>query len=278
MTTALTTPLRRPTDLIERLGRVALATQGVLYLVAGLIALSLALGDHDGGKEASQRGAIESVARQPFGRVLLLLLLAGLLAHAAWRVVLAVRGEPGPGDDGTSIAKRVADGGRALVYLSLSAYAYGLLAHAASGDDDAERETAARVLDWPAGRWLVIVAGLAVIAVGLWRASQVVTAAFLDDLDLAGADRRVRRVVEISGRVGYLARGLAFGLVGWFLLQAGIQHDPAESRSLDESLRELLGRPHGPWMLGVLALGLVLFGWFRLLDARHRRTGDLVHA
>jgi hypothetical protein len=108
--------------------------------------------------------------------------------------------------------------------------------------------------------------------------SKVVTAAFLEDLDLGGLTGGTRRAVEVSGRVGYAARGAAFGLVGWFLLVAGVQHDPSESRGLDESLRELLGRPHGPWLLGLLALGLVLFGSYRLLDSRFRKPSAIVHA
>lgn len=278
MTTTTFQTGRRAVDVTERLGRVALATQGTLYLVVGLLAASLALGDHGGGTEPSQRGAIASVARQPFGRLLLIALLAGLLAHAAWRILLAARGEPGPDDDGKSLVKRAANGGRALVYLGLALVAFRLLTHSGGGRDDTERESTARVLEWPGGQWLVVVAGLAVIGVGLWRMSQVVTADFLDDLDLSGVDRRMRRLVEISGRVGYLARGVAFGLVGWFLLVAGIQHDPSESRSLDESLRELLGRPHGPWLLGLLAVGMALFGAHRILDARYRTTSELVHA
>jgi hypothetical protein len=276
--TTVLAPVRTTTDLTERLGRVALATQGVLYLVVGVIAGSLALGDHGGDKEASQRGAIESVARQPFGRVLLVVLLAGLVAHSAWRVLLAVRGEPGPDDDGKSIAKRAANLGRGAIYLSLSLLAFRLLTTSSGGDSSTEKESTARVLDWPAGQWLVIVAGLAIIAVGLWHMSKVVTAAFLEDLDLGGLTGGTRRAVEVSGRVGYAARGAAFGLVGWFLLVAGVQHDPSESRGLDESLRELLGRPHGPWLLGLLALGLVLFGSYRLLDSRFRKPSAIVHA
>ncbi len=281
MTTTTFHTGHRPVDLTERLGRVALATQGTLYLVVGLLAASLALGDHGGDKEASQRGAIESVARQPFGRVLLLVLLAGLLAHTAWRTLLAARGEPGPDDDGKSLVKRAANTGRAVIYLGLSAVAFRFLTTSTDqggGSGDTERAHTARVLDWPAGQWLVIAVGLGVIGVGLWRMSQVVTANFMDDLDLTGVDRRMRRLVEIAGRVGYLARGVAFGLVGWFLLVAGIQHDPSESRSLDESLRELLARPHGPWLLGLLALGMVLFGAYRVLDARFRMTSEIVHA
>lgn len=275
MTTTLAAPAT-PTDVTERLGRVALATQGVLYVAMGFIALSLALGDRSG--EASQSGAIESVARQPFGQVLLVVLLLGLVAHAAWRLLLAVRGEPGPDDDGQSVAKRVANLGRAGIYVSFSLLAYRLLTTSRGDDGNSQAESTARVLDWPAGKWLVMGAGLAVVATGLWNMSKVVTAKFLEDLDTARCEERLRQAIEAAGRVGYFSRGVAFALVGWFLLKAGLEHDASESRGLDQSLKELLERSHGPWILGALALGLALFGSYRLLDARFRKPSEVVHS
>lgn len=276
MTTALAAPATS-TDLTERLGRVALATQGVLYVVIGIIAVSVALGDHDNG-EASQSGAIESVARQPFGRVLLAVLLLGLIAHASWRVLLAVRGEPGQGDDGQSVVKRAANLGRAAIYVSFSFLAFRILTSSSSEEGNTQKESTARVLEWPAGEWLVVGAGLAVIGAGIWNMSKVFTAKFLENLDLGGLSQNARTAVETTGRVGYFARGVAFGLVGWFLFEAGRQHDPSESRGLDASLRELLGKPHGPWMLAALALGMLLFGTYRLLDARFRKPSEIVNS
>lgn len=264
-------------DLMTKLGRVALATQGVLYLVIGALALDLARGDGDA--EASQRGALEAAARQPFGRVLLLVLLVGLLAHMGWRVALAIRGEPGDDEDGGSVAKRVANAGRAVIYAGLAVAAARILL--GSGGDSgggSEKESTATVLEWPGGRWLVIAAGLAVIGAGLWNLSKVVTATFLDDLDLSGLDRGPRRAVEGAGRVGYGARGVAFGLIGWFLVRAGLEHDPEEARGLDQSLRELATADHGPAVLAVLAVGMALFGAFRLMDARWRRPSAITHS
>jgi hypothetical protein len=276
VTTALASPVPT-TDVTERLGRVALATQGVLYVVIGLIAASVALGDHDTG-EASQSGAIESIARQPFGRVLLSVLLVGLVAHAAWRLLLAVRGEPGPDDDGKSVAKRAANLGRAAIYVSFSYLAVRILTSSGGEEGNTQKESTARVLEWPAGEWLVTGVGLAVIAAGIWNMSKVFTAKFLENLDLGGLSHEARTAVETTGRVGYFARGVAFALVGWFLFEAGRQHDPSESRGLDESLRELLGRAHGPWLLGALALGMVLFGSYRMLDSRFRKPSEIVHS
>ncbi len=275
----MTTTIDRPdvSEGVERLGRVAIATQGALYVIMGFLAVQVSQGDSDA--QASQRGAIESVARQPFGRILLVVVIAGLAAHALWRLVLAARGEPGPDDDGKSMAKRAGNVGRALVYVSLTAAAVRILTRSGSGGGgDTEKRSTAMVLEWPGGKYLVVVAGLAVVGAGVWNARRTFTGSFLKHLDLSPLDHRGRSTVEWLGRAGYLARGLAFALVGWFLVKAGLEHDPDESRSLDEALRELVERGYGPPLLFALAIGLVLFGAYRILDARFRREHDVTFA
>ena len=264
-------------DVMVKAGRVALATQGVLYLIIGALALDLARGDR--GEEASQRGALEAAARQPFGKVLLIVLLVGLVAHAGWRIALAIRGEPGPDDDSKAVLKRVANVGRAAIYVGLAYAALQILMKSGeSSGGDTEKKSTAAVLDWPGGRWIVIAVGLGVIAGGLWNASKAVTAKFLERLDLSQLDEGRRKAVEITGRIGYPARGLAFGLVGWFLVKAGIEYDPNESRGLDQSLRELTEADHGTLVLTALALGLVLFGAYRLLDAKYRKASEITYS
>ncbi len=264
-------------DVMVKVGRVALATQGVLYLIIGALVLDLARGDR--GEEASQRGALEAAARQPFGRWLLVVLLVGLVAHAGWRIALAIRGEPGSDDDGSSVVKRLANVGRAAIYVGLAVAALQILLRSGGGSGgDTEKESTATVLDWPGGRWIVIAVGLGVIGAGLWNISKVVTAKFLENLDLAQLDQGRRRAVEITGRIGYPARGVAFALVGWFLVKAGLEHDPNESRGLDQSLQELVDASHGPLVLALLALGLALFGAYRLCDARYRKASEITHS
>lgn len=278
MTTTPKAPAARtgPDDGVVRLGRIALSTQGVLYVVLGLLAAKVASGDQSA--TPSQEGAIASVARQPYGRVLLVVLLIGLLTHVVWRLVLAVRGEPGDDEDGKSAAKRAANVGRAAVYVAFSAAAVRILFSHPSKKKETEDETTSSVLGWPGGQVIVVVAGVVVLGVGAWNVKKAVTKSFLEDLDLGSLDQSKRRVVELLGTAGYLARAVAFGLIGWFLVTAGFQHDPEETRGLDESLRELAAGDYGPLLLAVLALGLVLFGAYRVLDGVFRKRSELSHS
>ena len=265
-------------DHAVRAGRIALATQGVLYLVVGLLAVDVARGDRDA--EPSQRGALESIARQPFGRVALAVVALGLLTHAAWRTWLAVVGDRG-GDDAGSLAKRAANAGRAVIYLSFLAAAARLLTKGGGGSGsggDAAKESTTTVLHWPGGPWLVVAAGLAFIGVAGWNARKAVTRSFTDDLDFSRVPAARKPWVCRLGTAGYLGRAAAFALIGWFLIDAGRQHDPNESRGLDDALRELTTAPYGPILLLVVAVGLAAFGAFRIVDGVLRRDDALASA
>jgi len=130
----------------------------------------------------------------------------------------------------------------------------------------------------PGGRALVVIAGASVIGAGIWNGYRGVTRHFLRSLDLSSLDEKPRRVVEVLGTAGYLARAVAFSLVGWFLLAAGLHRSPHQTRGLDGALHELAGTARGPLLLLVVAVGLVMFGVYRMLDAAYRRTDKVTSA
>ena len=263
-------------DHAVRLGRIALITQGVLYLVVGLLAVAVSRGDRSA--EPSQRGALESIVRQPFGRATLVLVVVGLFCHAAWRIWLAAVGDRG-GEDAGSLAKRAANVGRAVIYLSFVAAGVRLLTKDGGGSGgDQAKESTSTVLQWPGGPWLVVAAGLVGIGVAVWNVRKAVTKSFADDLDFGRVSAARKPWVCRIGTVGYLGRAAAFGLVGWFLIDAGRQHDASESRGLDDALRELTTAPYGPTLLLIVALGLLAFGAFRILDGLLRRDDALANA
>jgi hypothetical protein len=125
---------------------------------------------------------------------------------------------------------------------------------------------------------LVVGAGLCVLGAAAWNLRKSITRSFLDNLDLGRLDEKKRHVVRVAGVVGYAARAGAFGLVGWFLIQAGLKKNPNETRGLDGSLRSLLSTTHGSLLLFALALGLIQFGAFRILDGIYRKPHEITYA
>jgi hypothetical protein len=273
-TTTAGSAIRRETaGWVEPIGRVGLASQGVLYAIVGVIALKVAAGS---GDRADQHGALYTVVEQPFGRALLVALMVGLALHTAWRVLLFLRGAPGD-DDAGDWAKRLGHLGRAAIYATFTWGALEVVFDGGGSGGD-QKEGVARVLDWPAGQLLVAVLGLVVIATGLWHASKLVTRSFEDDLDLSGPRDRFKAVVLGLGSVGYLARGAVFAMVGWWLVQAAYDHDPNESGGLDNALKRLADSEHGPGLLRVVAFGVFVFGVYRVVDGVLRKRDALANA
>lgn len=266
-------------DAVSVLARAGLVAEGVLYVVIGLLAIELARGDR--ATDPGTTGAIETVARQPYGQWLLGLLTAGLFAMAAWRTVQAVRGDPVEGDDTSDRVKYAAI---AVVYLVLAIGALAtLLANvgessgsgsgaggSGSGGSRSQQATAV-VLDWPGGRWLVGIAGLAVIGAGLYVAwKHAVGGAFEERL--RRMSDAVRRAVVALGRAGYGARGVVFAVVGGFLVYAAVTYDASEAKGLSGSLQSVARDDLGRLLLWAIAVGLLCYGAYKLAAARFRRV------
>ena len=70
---------------IRRFVRIGYAAKGVIYILIGVLALRLALGE--GGRLTDQNGVLLSIVRQPFGILLLTVIGLGLLVYAGWEIV-----------------------------------------------------------------------------------------------------------------------------------------------------------------------------------------------
>jgi hypothetical protein len=250
------------------LGRVGLVAEGAVYALVGVLALQVAAGDR--GARADQLGAVEYVARQPLGQFLLVALTVALFALAAWRLLEVVTGDPVEGSDPADRAKYAVKGvlylGLALSALSITLANWGQAASAGSGGRTGATATAT-VFDWPAGRWLVALAGVLLIAYALYSCKEQVVEHRFDEW-LTDPDSWIVSL----GRVGYAARNAAYAVVAAFLLRAAVTYDPSEAKGLSGALRELSGDWWGRLLLWAVAAGLVAFGAFLVAQARYRRA------
>jgi Domain of Unknown Function (DUF1206) len=91
-------------------------------------------------------------------------------------------------------------------------------------------------------------------------------------LDESSMTPQTHRIVRALGVVGTTARGAVFALAGAFVIQAAWDYQPQKAAGLDGALRSLRDTAAGPWLLGVVAVGLVAFGFYGFAEARWRRT------
>lgn len=268
MTQATKAQVQRAKPWLERLARLGFLAKGAVYLTIGALAVQTAFGT--GGETTDTQGAVAAIARQPFGQVLLGVLSLGLVSYAAWRLMQAALNPEGR-EGAKGVVARGAFVASGVIHLALAGTALGLLLGAGGGGGgNTEAQLSATLLDAPFGRWLVGLVGLTVVGAGLFQLVRGVRASFRDALKLGQMSPRERTWAVRAGRVGYVARGVVFALVGVFFIQAARQADASEARGLDGALEALRDQPYGPWLLAAVALGFVLYAVYLGVEARYR--------
>ncbi len=254
------------TTVFEVLARAGFVARGLVYAIIGLLALDLAVGQ--GGKITNQQGALRTIEHQPFGHVLLALVAVGLGGYSLWRLFRAALGHGPEGADTT--LERVGALGSGIVYGLICALAVEILLSGA-GSSGGAKKTTKDVFALPAGHWLIGVAGIVMIGIGIYQLVRGLRQKFLEDSKTEQMRPAVKKWFTWFGTVGHVARAIIFGLVGIFLLKAAIDFSADEAIGLDGALAKLYGQPYGPLLLGAVAAGLIAFGLFSMSEARYRR-------
>lgn len=252
--------------LLERLARLGYASIGLVYFIAGGLAAASGLGL--GGSTGGQHTAFRTILRQPFGRVLLAVMAAGLAGYALWRVVSAFTDSEHRGGDPKGLALRAGSVGRGLAYAVITVEVARLLLHrgGGSGGDAKTQHWTRAIMEKPFGHWLVALAGLVIIGYGAYQLYAAWDAKLSKRISLGEMDAAVRRKVVTISRFGIGARGVVFFVIGGSLVLAGFKHNASEARGTSGALRAL------PLPLLVLVgIGLVAYGVYALVNARYRR-------
>ncbi|MBV6626421.1 MAG: DUF1206 domain-containing protein [Rivularia sp. (in: Bacteria)] len=258
-----------PAAWIERLARFGYASKGTVYFLVGLLAVQAAFGK--GGKTTGTEGALKTLVRQPFGQFLLAAIAIGLISYSMWRFVEAINDPEGKGKDLKGIATRLSYVANGLAYTALAWSAVQIIiGSASSGNGDAKQDWTARLLNQPFGQWLVGTIGAGVIAFGFYYIYRAFSAKFRRKLDLSELSSTEREWIIAICRFGLAARSIVFFLIGWFVIEAAYMARASQVGGLNEALETLAGQPYGPWLLTFVALGLMSYGVYMVVQARYR--------
>jgi hypothetical protein len=253
----------------EVLTRIGFVARGVIYVTIGLLAIQVAM--HESQQRTDQKGAMETIDKQPFGHWLLVVVAVGLGAYSLWRFVQAFYGRGPEGGGDASTMGRIAAFASGVCYAGLCALAVGILLGASSQSSGNPHKSAAGVLGWPGGQYIVGGAGLIFIGVALYQGYRGISRKFLQEDKVDEMGPTARKWITVMGVVGHLARMVAFGLIGVFVVKAAIDYDPSKAVGLDGALASLAHHTYGQLLLGVVAAGLAAFGVFSIAEARYRR-------
>jgi hypothetical protein len=253
-------------DAVHALARLGLAARSVVWLVIGLLLLSVALG---GSEQTDQGGALRAVAEQPFGTALLWVLAVGFFGHGLWRLLTAAVGHRTESDPKKKWGKRGLSLVKGLVYLSLGLATVRFLLDGSSADQTQSRT--AQLMAAPGGRVLVGVLGLVVIGVGVAMAVKGIKHDHAEDLETGRMPVGLRHPAVKVGVVGLLGRGAVFGLIGLFLVRAAVLFDPSEAKGLDAVLQTVAAQPYGKVLLGLAVLGILAYAAWSFVETLYKR-------
>ena len=249
------------------LARAGLTARGVIYILVGWVAVLVALGHSS--HEADQQGALHLLAGKSYGLVSLWLLGIGFAGYALWRLSEAAFGVAG---DRPGAGPRLKSLARAVIYAGFSYLTFTVIHGTDRSQAGRQQDITAAAMHHTAGRLLVGVAGLVIVVCGITLVVEGARKKFMKYLQTARMSARVRRVVELLGTTGTIARGLVFALVGVLVIDAAVAHKASESGGIDKALLTLRDQPFGLFLMTLAALGLIVFGVYGLCEARWRKV------
>lgn len=258
---------------IKVLAHVGFAAKGLVYLLIGALALLAAVGR--GGQTTDSEGALRTLLQQPFGWLLLLVIAVGLAGYAVWRFVQAALDPERPAGEDTRVAKRAAYAISGAVHAALAVQAARLAfgVNRARGGDSGAQDWTAMLMEQPMGRWLAVAVGVGIAVFGVMELVRAYRTDLPKQLDLSRLDPEARKWIVRFGRMGMAARGIVFAVMGGFLVRAAATYDASEARGIGGALKSLQEQPQGAWLLALVAIGLMAFGLFELVQSRYRRIG-----
>lgn len=253
----------KPFLMAARAGYVA---AGILHILIGVIAVRVAAG---GSGNADQGGAMASLARTPGGGVLLWVCFIGCAALALFLLSEALF-TPRRLSGKEKVKFRLKNGGQALVYAAIGV-AFARYAMGGSSDSSSSTQsTSSTLMATPAGVALLLAVGVGILVIGGYFIYSGITKRF--EKNLTGRPTgSAGSAVTMLGTFGYIAKGVALGVLGLLLAVATVRHNPEESTGLDGALKSLQEQPFGVWILGAVALGLIAYGMFMIVRSRYQR-------
>lgn len=255
-------------DVVDRIAGVGLVAYGVVHLLIGWLAVTLAVGDRQGG--ASSTGAVKQLAQQPYGETLVWLIAVGMILLVVWRLIEAALGYRDK-DGAERTLRRLLSVGKAVVYgtIAYSAVDVATGSPQKSGSGGGTDSMTATLMNRPGGQLLVGAVGVGIVAVGVAHLVTAWRESYLKNLDGEGRSGSSGTAFRWLARTGYVAKGLALGVVGVLSLSAAVTHRAEKSGGLDQALRTVLDQAFGPVLLAAIGLGFAAYGLFCFVQARH---------
>lgn len=266
-----------PPKWIENFARVGLTAKGVVYCLVGILAFMAAfeLGKNS-TQSAGKQGVFQFIQEQPYGKWLLAIVALGLFCYSIWRFIQGIKDTENKGDDAKGIAVRMRYIFSGLVYGALAYLAANMVLGNSSGNGGGSnsRETlASELLQQPFGQWLVGILAVIIMITGFYQIYYGLSDKYKKNVHGAGMKHEIEEKMVRMGKIGYVARGVVWLVIGYLFLKAALQSDAQEAGGSGDAFQFLESSSYGSYLLGAVAIGLIFYGIFMFMRARYQPIG-----
>ncbi len=239
--------------------RIGYGAKGVIYGSSGLLALLEATDLVPEGKVVGSTGALRTIASQPFGRTVAVIIAISLMGYVIWRFIQAVLDPEHSGCDASDILRRISYVCSGLVYASIAYSVIEILDGAADKEGRTAQDWAFLVMSTPWGRWLIAAGGLGFFGVGCYYFYRAIKAEFRKRFKLHEMSDAAKTIATIAGRTGIAARGVVYVVIGVSAEQAAWEFDADMIKTSEEALETFNDNPTDEWILAILGIGFIAY-------------------
>ncbi|MEO0349311.1 MAG: DUF1206 domain-containing protein [Cyanobacteria bacterium P01_A01_bin.15] len=244
---------------IEHYARIGYGAKGIVYGTAGLLALMQAF-DLNRGETVGSEGALKTIAAQPFGRGLLVVLAISLVGYVMWRFIQAIFDPEHRGSSMADILRRISYACSGFAYGGIAFSAVKILRIFSTSDGKTAEQWAFEIMLQPFGRWIVGAGGLTVFGIGCYYFYRVIKAEFRQRFKRQQMSDSTRTWTTLVGRVGIAARGFVYVVIGCYGLRAAWEFDSSMIKTTEDALAVFDNNPTDEWILAILGMGFIAYG------------------
>lgn len=258
---------------VSRFAKTGLVAKGIVYCLLGFLSFMAAFGL--GGQKADKQYTVNFLYEQPFGKIILVLIAIGLLCYTAWRFIQAIKNTEHKDKDAKGAFVRLRYAFSGLAYLALAIYALQIVLNGNNNNGnngDSRQMIVSKILEQPFGQILVGLVAIGFFAAGIYQVYKAYSGNYRKNISYDNLDRVKKAAFDRSGKLGYTARGIVWGILGYFLLRAAL-HDNASEAQGTKQVFDFLQNTGGAFLMGVVALGLMAYGMFMFVRARYEHVG-----
>ncbi|MDF3076488.1 MAG: hypothetical protein K0S09_377 [Sphingobacteriaceae bacterium] len=262
---------KKLTENVKPIAQTGLIAKAIVYCLLGLLVLMAAMnmGGHS-EEETDKTGVVKFVYDLPGGEIILAAIALGLICYCIWRGIKTFLDTEHKGNKAKGLAARLRYLFSGLIYAALAAYAIKVLFSGSNNSGDSKQGLAQKLLSEPMGEWLVGAAALIFIGVGIYQVFYGLSEKYRKHADKAG-DASTKRILLMAGKVGYVARGIVWLLIGWLFLKAALHSNSSEAGDTSKAFGFLSKASYGPYLLFIMGFGLICYGIFNFVRVRYEK-------